>query len=442
MLHLWSLFLFQKAGQSSLTNLKGPTNSNEIGSMIKRAREAHDLWINDYLVGARTREYWIEHKARLLRQPLLGSSGPPYLLGYLAIKRAYLVLRRVNPGLSDSDIFLLVMNGYWFSDPQTTKLLVRVEDRDVMSVQYTIGEYVERFQDMWDGLYKGPGKIAQRVLEDLGRQDLRRSDLTGSIELMIGLRTAADSLNFFVPKFFKHRLVLRLGMIRVNIVSNEETRIASVRDSKTGQELLQCPLVKLADTGEFPGSIEIVRTYDGSVTALVVLGGTGLVAVRPLFSERWNEPELTSLFDDLPSLELVEASAQAYRQSPFARRWDHEDFREVNEFTMNQARELTVSSYLQLVLRGQQKKQRSSAAEKLEASGFAGLFPDQAELDELALLSLHFGGPGESIDCIANRLNRTPQTLTSSLSNFNERSRSMLGMDLFELEGGRATSAV
>ena len=192
---------------------------------------------------------------RLLKQPLLGGSGSPYLLGYLAIKRAYLMLRKGNLGLSDSDIFLLVLNGHWFSDLRITELLLRVEDRDVMSVQQTIAEFAERFQDMWDELYMNPGKVAAHIIKNLGPRDDKQNGPDLEFELLAGMRMAPDALNLFVPKFSKYRLVLRLGMIRVNIDSNKQTRIASVRDAKTNDELLQCPLVKLADTGQFPGSI-------------------------------------------------------------------------------------------------------------------------------------------------------------------------------------------
>ncbi|MCA1535048.1 hypothetical protein I6F21_21185 [Bradyrhizobium sp. NBAIM03] len=438
MLHLWSLFLFQKSSEGLLASLQSCDND---GSLIERAKKAHDVRINEYLKGSRTQEYWVEQKVRLLRQPLLGNSGPPYLLGYLAAKRAYLVLRKANPGFSATDIFLLVMNGYWFSDIEIADLLLRIDDRNIIDVQNTIGAYMERFQDMWDDLYRRPAKNARHVIEGLGNQK-RRTGSVAQFELMAGLRTAADSLNFFVPKFLKHRLILRLGMIRVNIVANEGTRLASVTDSKTGGELLTCPLTELSDTGEFPGSVELVRTYDGSKTAIVVLGMTGLVAVKPIFGDQWNDPDLVSLFDDLPSLELIEASAQAYTESPFASGWDAGDLHVVNDLIMGQARDLTVSTYLQIALPGQQLKQRTNVAKRLEVSGFAGLFPDSAELDDLAMLSLHFGGSGESFDVIASKIQCTVQSLARRLTKFNERSQQLLGIDVFEIEEGRATAAI
>jgi hypothetical protein len=140
LLHLWSLFLFRKAGEAALKGMKGMVQQDGGMSIIEKGRQIQDDWINDYLTGVRTGDYWVEQKALLLRQPLLGASGPPYLLGYLAIKRAYLVLRRVNRGFFDTDMFLLLMMKLWFSDASITELLVRLQDADLLSVQETIGE--------------------------------------------------------------------------------------------------------------------------------------------------------------------------------------------------------------------------------------------------------------------------------------------------------------
>ncbi len=268
---------------------------------------------------------------------------------------------------------------------------------------------------MWDELYKGPGQIARRLIVDIDNGDSREVNPLSPVGLSIGIRTAADSLNVFVPRFFKHRLVLRLGMIRVNITSIRDTTTALVRDAETNEVLLQCPIVGLADIGEFPGSIEIVRSYDGRITALVVLGKSGLVAVRDLFGEDWNDTEMVALFDDLPSLEHVEASAKAYGQSAFARRWEEDDFRDTNDSIINQAKEFCVSTYLQLALRRGDKDGLAKAAETLGSAGFAALFPEHADLNELALLSLHFGGSGTSIDSVAKRLERPLVELVAQL---------------------------
>jgi hypothetical protein len=75
-------------------------------------------------------------------------------------------------------------------------------------------------------------------------------------------------------------------------------------------------------------------------------------------------------------------------------------------------------------------------------SGFAALFPDQAELNELALLSLHFGGRGASIEHVAKKLERPVGELAARLEAFNIHSQCVLGIDLFELDDGLATAAV
>jgi hypothetical protein len=416
---------------------------NNLGAgTIERGREAYSDWINNYLIEARTREYWIEQKALLLKQPLFGASGPAYLLGYLAIKRAYLFLRRVSPGYFDTDIFLLLMLQYWFSDKATANQLVSLDDLHVLRVQQTIGDMSELFQDRWDDLYSHPGKVAQELLAKTEHISIQKINPTSTLGRGIGIRTAGDSLNLFVPKFYKHRLVLRLGMLRVNIKSDKAKRVADIWDAQTNERLLQCPLAPLADTGEFPGSIEIIRTYNGQITAVVILGGSGLVAVRALIGKEWNSPELTRLFDDLPSFEFVEASVAGYRQSPFAKRWEEADYSDIDRNVMDAARELCTSSYLQLAFRGASQGQRSKAMASLEGLGFKALFPEERDLNELALLSLHFGGPGTPVNLAAKRLERSTAMLAAQLKDFNARVRPALGVDLFELEGDVATAAL
>jgi len=148
------------------------------------------------------------------------------------------------------------------------------------------------------------------------------------------------------------------------------------------------------------------------------------------------------MVDDLPSFEYVEASAKAYEPSVFARRWEEEDFRETDEHIMNQARELCKSVYLQLALPKFEKGRRDSAEETLSTAGFAALFPSSTDLNELALLSLHFGGPGTSIDVVAKKLERPVEDVVARLQYFNGCSQRALGIDLFEIDGSMATAAI
>jgi hypothetical protein len=59
MLHLWSLFLFMKAGRATLDGIKGETQQNDVKSILEKGSKIYGDWINDYLMGARTRDYWV-----------------------------------------------------------------------------------------------------------------------------------------------------------------------------------------------------------------------------------------------------------------------------------------------------------------------------------------------------------------------------------------------
>jgi hypothetical protein len=150
---------------------------------------------------------------------------------------------------------------------------------------------------------------------------------------------------------------------------------------------------------------------------------------------------LAELFDDLPSLEHVEASASAFGKSAFAK-WEHEDFRETYDRQMAQAHELRDSLYLQLATREADRNRRAKVSDILGVSGFAALFPERKDLDELALLSLHFGGPGAPIHLVAQKLQRAAKELSARLLAFNSVAQNTLGLDLFELEEDVATAAL
>ncbi|MBY5361947.1 hypothetical protein [Rhizobium leguminosarum] len=438
--HVWSLFLFKKAGAAAFEAFKA-LSTGTASRALEGGKTAYTNWINDYLIEQRTNEYWLEAKARLLSQPLLSEDMPPYLLGYLATKRVYLKLRQANPGYQDTDMFLHLQLKYWFSDQKTGDLLTRIDDCDVLEVQSTLSQMTELFQGKWDDLYRRPGKIAIELLADM--EDPKETSYVSELELRCGIRVAADSLNLFVPKFHKHRLVLRLGMMRVDIRSDGTTRIAKLWDTQAKAPLLECPIAPLADIGDFPGSIEIVRTYDGRVTAIVVLAETGLIAVRDLFSATWNSSELVELFDDLPSFEYVEASVAGYRKSPFISRWsDNDYFQGLNEHQMKSAYDLSLSAYSQLILPGQKLDQRNKAIAELAAHGFQSLYPDDRDFNDLVLLSTQFGGPGKLIASVASKLDRTVIQLTSQLKGFNAVSQAALGIDIFEINDKTATSAI
>jgi hypothetical protein len=443
LLHLLSMFLAVDAGKATLDAINDDKTQRGGQFSLERGEQAYRDWIDNYLMTARTGSSWVGEKRLLLRQPLLGGAGPPYLLGYLAVKRVYLTLRRVNRGFWDTDLFLMLLLKYWFSNDSTAELLLALDDAHLLKVQETIAQFSECFQDMWEELYKAPSKIVPELLAALDA-GLSKVNPTSVLGLSAGVRTAADNLNVFVPRFQKHRLLLRLGMVRVNVATDQDKGIARVREADTVEEteLFRCPYLAIGDQGEFPGSVEIVRTYDGKITAIVVLGPTGLVAVRDLCGGEWNDPPLAELFDDLPSLEHVEASAAAYGKSGFARMWEHEDFRETNEHQVKQADELRTSAYLQLAFRMGDQALRAQALELLGTSGFEGLFPDREELKELALFSLHFGGPGSPLGVVEQRLQRPADGLLAQLHLFNGRSREKLGIDLFEIDGDYVTAAV
>jgi hypothetical protein len=434
LLHVWSLFIFAEA-------IKAASGAFASGGAdaIERARKAHTDAINGRLKAARTSDYWVKQKALLLGQPLLGDGLPPYLLGYLTIKRAYLRLRHTDMQFSEPDGFLLLMVT-WFDDAKIANLLVELQDRNVVAVQKTIKHLIESFQDLWDLLYAAPelasAKYPPTRLPGPG-------DEFTPFGLGVGFRVAAETMNFFTPKFHKHRLVLRLGVLRADITTTG-ANTAIVRDARGGKQILECPATTLAPKGRYPGTIEVVRTYDGKRTAVAVLGPTGLVAVRDLFDSTWNSDDLVHLFDDLPSVEYAEAAAQAYENSFIVKSWESGgEFGPLNDHLTKEALRARDYLYPQIAFAlAREDRTWDGVVSRLGKAGFRTLFEEADELEELARLSMYFGGAGALISEVSSGLNRGASDLESKLKAINSKARRELGFDLFEIEGERVISAV
>jgi len=174
LLHLWALFLSAGANNALSEFLAHQVIPNQAPDLIQKADPIHKLrvtyaaTVNDRLMIGRTGDYWIEQKARLLCQPLVGKDrGPAYLLGYLAVKRTYLLLRSVSEMLADSDCFLLLMLGYWFSDKPLAECLLSLTDADIMSVQETMAELTNRLENMCEQLFRNPSEQIRHLVGTL-----------------------------------------------------------------------------------------------------------------------------------------------------------------------------------------------------------------------------------------------------------------------------------
>ena len=436
LLHTVGLFFAAEAGAARLAALSSATDDP-----IAAGDAAYAASINDRLSEAR--RGWVEEKVRLLSQPLFGGADAPapYLLGYLAVKRAYLQLRSVCKPLDEPDLFLLLMLYYWFSDKETADLLVELNDTDRVSSQQTIGVLAEHIQDLWSGLYRSPMSALRRMATALMEGPVRFAPID-HFTLALGARSAFDAINIFVPRFQKHRLTLRLGVLHVVIATESGEGRASVCDAFTGERLLDCPVVPNSDQGEFPGTVEIVRSYDGRLTAVAVIGPTGLVAVRDMFSADWNDPELVEAFDDLPSMEHAEAAAFSYCDGVFYKSWKDGDLAKIDASVMSQVIAVRDLVHLQRAFPGARAERREEIATGLGPNGLAAIFDDQAELREVARYSLLFGGPGAPVAEVAKAEGVAEAGLAERVARWNERARPLLGVDIFEITDGVVTSAI
>jgi hypothetical protein len=90
----------------------------------------------------------ISRKTNLLLQPLRASAELSYLPGYLVARNLWLEMWRRSPRLSDTDLALLYMYGYFYCDYGLVAHLLEPDRQDVAAVDAIAGYVVERLQSL------------------------------------------------------------------------------------------------------------------------------------------------------------------------------------------------------------------------------------------------------------------------------------------------------
>lgn len=447
LVHATSLYLKPVLRNANIRMVDSCRHAREAGASnhdaVLHAIRARDGWLNAFLRRTvRLTPGAIDQKDSLLRQPLL---NPPngerhYLLGYLAVKRAYLTLRRMKPDLMRStDIFLMLMIHHWYGDEGLTDLCLSVGDCDPNLIQETIGALADRFSDRWDELYM---KTKHEQLKDLDvalKNSFLNEERPGATEILMALRTGSMGGNAFTPNLIKHRHVLRHAAAPVWIQVGPD-RVAKVFDRATKELLGQCPVVDNAALVEHFATVELVQSYDRSMQVVALITWDGLVAVRCLQSGAWNLPDHVNAFDDMPSLETIIAALQ------FAAGRNHSEHlqkavAQMCEAQINEGAQFRDHVYLQLAFMLLQDH-RAKAVAVLSQEGFAGIFTTVSDMQQLAKMSLAFGGEGATLAAAEELLGQSESSIEEWIKEANARGMDMLGMPLFETDGDVFISAV
>jgi hypothetical protein len=445
LLNAVALYFWRNAVSTGVDALKlyGSLDEAARTRVVADARRAFDASINEKMRQARSSPYWLAEKEALLRSPLLGSDGgPPYLLGYLAAKRAFLKTRHEEAPRSDPDGFLLLMLHYWFSDRTLARTMLDVQDLHPMQVQQTLGLIAERFQDRWDELYRSPRTAAASVEAYLADRGDAGAEPPVDLQVLVHMRTLAFSLTAGTPRFFKHRLVLRHGAQPVALRVDDDGRTVIVHTTDGGAALFSAPLVPNSDVTASIGTVELVRSGNGRFDALVVLGGDGLLAAWDLRRRTWNPPDLVGSLDDLPSGEDARRAELAVQRSHWEETWRRPNLVDLYEHQLAQATEVRDVVHLQIAFPGARSGDRERIVNALRNRGFAGLFDEPGKMRRIARYSLLFGGRGAPVVEAAAAIGEASEALSAEIHSINARSRSALGVDLFESAGGWMTSSI
>ena len=251
LVHAVPLFFSVGAGQAAVEHFRAAIESQqEHQTALHAAEAAHDAFVNERITSTRMSEYTLDQKEYLLSRPLIPERDvTPYLLGYLATKRAFSKLRQCFSPLDDTDLFLMTMLHFWFSDEGVAELSGRFDDCHADLVQRSFGQINEHFQDRWEALYAKPKQAVLDAVQAIERP-AAGAGVAGHIpDLQLGIRTAGFSINLYAPKFNKHRLTLRHGATPVDL--RVDDAFAEVRNISDGALLGRVPVCADSDRGGF-----------------------------------------------------------------------------------------------------------------------------------------------------------------------------------------------
>ena len=389
----------------------------------------------------------IADKAYLLSQPIDGPHS--YLLGYLAVKRVYLELRQRSAAAADPDFFLVALVAHFFGDIEFARRTLATDDGTLLSVQMTISELCTTFQDKWDALYQRPDVVLQPIMD--ASLDPDRNAHGGFVnpapiqdmdfQIRTGLRMAPLELGMPV-NLFKHSQVLRFGVCRAVVTTNQD-RSTSIQRHTGGEPLLRFQAVPHAAAGTFTGSIEALISHSGQDAAIAVLANDGIVGLYDLHRREWNPPDFVAALDGLPPMQAVLDAGEMIHRAARA----HESSLEsgaahVNADFREQGKQFARHQYLVLALPHFNREKRHGIASELASAGVAPICDSSAALNDLAALSLAFGGPGARIEEGAQALGWDAERVDQLITGFNMAFATRLGFDGFIRSDDYITSVI
>lgn len=423
-----------------------------IPSLAKRLRAAGVrssvdpfAMLSERLLQARLSSTSVEDKMNLLGSPLSENRG--YLLGYLAVKSFYFNLRRRSHMIHDPEFFLSGFMKHFFYDEALARIALSADDLDPIRVHHTLEMIIEHLQDRWRDLHDHTSARFKSYHDEiLGRDPKLDAGFTPSERSVIDdltvlalIRTASLSMQVLWPSLFKYRHIIRYSGRRTFITITNDGE-AELRREPTGPVVLTCPIVQLADKGEYEGTVELVCSQSGDTRAIVVLGESGLVSAWNPATGVWNEQAVVEQLDSLPAMNLIIAAAKQISDAVTDRLQRLPTrIRDVLDTHQDQAKEFAKFFYLQIMCPYWKPEKRTALGDVLLERGFGNIFSENY-LREVARYSIVFGGHGRSIEEGSRLIGLKKTKVQDEVKRINAKTNAKLGLDMLALEGETITS--
>lgn len=389
----------------------------------------------------RMTEHWLERKIHLLEQSINGECH--YLLGYLAVKGIYSSLLQKSPKLQDSDLFMLLMQDYWFYDYKYAEMLLNLgKEKDAAFEYSTVSAeillLVEYFWDRMENLYKNVDKYTKECEDYFSKissnePSYRNFSIRTRFDDLHGLRVAPLEIKWTFPKIFNYRTVFRFSSQEIKIAVDKDGKV-TIKDNNDKQ-ILSCIAVKNAMRGNYKGSMEGVLYYQNnkieeSKILNIISGGDGLVAIQDIENNTWNSLELINYFDNFPSTYAI-ASGLGYIESfndtrDFLNR--NTELKEMYNHYKEENGAAIESHYMQLAFRrnGEESKHLINLLSINDnRKGFCNIFNDE-QLKKIAKWSLMCGSGFWDISDYPEK-----ELILNEIDLLNELGKNKLGFNLF-----------
>ncbi len=318
---------------------------------------------------------------------------PYYLLGYLAVKTTYQRLCARCPKLvQDPDLFVLLMNDFWFQDYKLERILLgNLQKVDFnMEAAATTLWLTEYIQDRWDLLFNNIQTFVDECEDYLTNRtsthpSYKNVGFKAEVDIMGAVRYGGLSLSVFFPNFFKFRQQLRYSLEDRVRFECDGIRKELVLYSKFGTKII--PTITTIKKKKYLGTVEAFLSSPEIRPIVIITDGFTPVAIGDPVTGEWNEQSLVEKYDLFPAYPEIIKLKEVIRESKLID--ENSELQKNMQHNKDEAERFVRNVYGQLAFQ-KNAADTNTILDKLKGTNLQVILSD--ELDFISKLTLWNGG--------------------------------------------------